>query len=183
MTGPQALDGLRDIHKSRAEREKLGARNSKTLAENIVVLTAADTADPRDLLRRLPSGRRPVILNVNDLKDENSARQLMQTLLHGVDGVRRAMAEAAFARSLRIEMQLPQLALDTGGSAFAVEKSEDLDGTYQNIAHQIRASYALGYYTAPEPGRREILVTVANPSLRVHARRVAIVGDPAAPHH
>ena len=175
LDAAEALSVLPQMRRTRGEREKAGARNRRVAGENILIVTAGDWADPRGLLRRLPPGSRPVLINADDLKSEHAAQQRMQTLLHDPQGKRRVLLESALAHSERMKLQLPQLALDTGGNAFAVDRGEDLDATYQNIAYQIRSSYALGYYTGPHSGRREIQVTVADPALRVHARRVVFV--------
>lgn len=72
---------------------------------------------------------------------------------------------------------MSDLATRTGGRTFDVEKIEDLDGTFAEVASELVRQYTLGYAPA-KPGtngeRRKITVKVTTPDAVVRARKEVV---------
>jgi len=70
---------------------------------------------------------------------------------------------------------LESLAKVTGGTAYLSDRSDDLEGIFQNIVADLRAQYLLGYYSTnmrADGGYRRIAVSIPQrPDLRIRARR------------
>jgi len=174
MTGLVALEALGELQVAKKQRRATRAKYASEPGEKTMFLTAGDQADAGDFARGRTSGRMALV-NVDDFQSAADTRDAMNLLLRDPDGTRKVMAQAAVLRGRQLQLRLPQLALDTGGNSFQIEKGEELGATYENIAFQIRSSYALAYYTRPQIGRREIQVAVRNPGFRVYARRAVIL--------
>jgi len=83
--------------------------------------------------------------------------------------------EPAFVKGFReAEFVLRQLAQETGGRAFFVQKAEELTGVYGQIADELSSQYSLGY-SPKNPKRdgawRKVAVQVARPSAVTRTRR------------
>ena len=69
--------------------------------------------------------------------------------------------------------RLNQLSSQTGGKIFLVNDLSDLSGEYSNVAHELRNTFSLAYYSsnkASQGGMRKIRVEVSNPKLQVRTR-------------
>jgi Ca-activated chloride channel family protein len=83
--------------------------------------------------------------------------------------------EPAFVKGFReAEFVLRQLAQETGGRAFFVQKAEELTGVYGQIADELSSQYSLGY--APKNPKRDgawrkVAVQVARPNAITRTRR------------
>ena len=83
--------------------------------------------------------------------------------------------EPAFVKGFReAEFVLRQLAQETGGRAFFVQKAEELTGVYGQIADELSSQYSLGY-SPKNPKRdgawRKLAVQVARPNAVTRTRR------------
>ena len=83
--------------------------------------------------------------------------------------------EPAYVKGFReAEFVLRQLAQETGGRAFFVQKAEELIGVYGQIADELSSQYSLGYASknAKRDGAwRKLSVQVARPSAVTRTRR------------
>jgi len=72
------------------------------------------------------------------------------------------------------EFVLRQLALETGGRSFFVQRAEELSGVYGQIADELSSQYTMGY-ASKNPRRdgawRKVLVQVSRPNVTVRTRR------------
>ena len=69
--------------------------------------------------------------------------------------------------------RLNQLSSQTGGKIFLVNDLSDLSGEYSNVAHELRNTFSLAYYSnnkASQGGMRKIRVEVGNPKFQVRTR-------------
>lgn len=77
--------------------------------------------------------------------------------------------------SQRAQDGMQKLAEETGGTAFAPNKPEDLEAVFRQIAAELRAQYLLQYYSADEsPNGKYLRLKVSVPGqqqLRVRARQ------------
>jgi Ca-activated chloride channel family protein len=83
--------------------------------------------------------------------------------------------EPAFVKGFReAEFILRQLAQETGGRAFFVQKAEELTSVYRQIADELSSQYSVGY-TPKNPKRdgawRKVAVQVARPNAITRTRR------------
>ena len=83
--------------------------------------------------------------------------------------------EPAYVKGFReAEFILRQLAQETGGRAFFVQKAEELTGVYGQIADELSSQYTLGY-TSRNPKRdgawRRIVVRVTAPNASARAKQ------------
>jgi Ca-activated chloride channel family protein len=83
--------------------------------------------------------------------------------------------DASFQKGFReAEFVLRQLAQETGGRAFFVQKAEELSGVYGQIADELSSQYSIGYASknARRDGAwRKINVQVSRPSVTTRTRR------------
>ena len=69
--------------------------------------------------------------------------------------------------------RLNQLSSQTGGKIFIVNDLSDLSGEYSNVAHELRNTFSLSYYSsnkASQGGMRKIRVEVGNSRFQVRTR-------------
>jgi Ca-activated chloride channel family protein len=83
--------------------------------------------------------------------------------------------EPSYVKGFReAEFVLRQLAQETGGRAFFVQKAEELSGIYGQIADELSSQYSLGY--APKNAKRDgawrkVAVQVTRPNAVTRTRR------------
>jgi Ca-activated chloride channel homolog len=72
------------------------------------------------------------------------------------------------------EFVLRQLAQETGGRSFFVQRAEELSGVYGQIADELSSQYTMGYASKnskPDGAWRKVQVQVARPNVTVRTRR------------
>jgi Ca-activated chloride channel homolog len=83
--------------------------------------------------------------------------------------------DATYQKGFReAEFVLRQLAQETGGRAFFVQKAEELSGVYGQIADELSSQYSIGYASTNfrrDGGWRKIQVQVARPNVTTRTRR------------
>lgn len=76
--------------------------------------------------------------------------------------------------------RLSQLSGETGGKMFLVADLSDLKGEYSKVAHELRHTFSLAYYSN-NPGRqggmRRVRVEMKDPGLRVRTRTIYFVPE------
>ncbi len=82
--------------------------------------------------------------------------------------------EGALKGFREAEFVLRQLAQETGGRSFFVQRAEELSGVYGHIADELSSQYTMGY-ASKNPKRdgawRKVLVQVSRPNTTVRTRR------------
>lgn len=76
--------------------------------------------------------------------------------------------------------RLNKLSRETGGKMFLVDDLSDLAGEYSKVAHELRNTFSLSYYSNKQGrklGMRRIQVRVKNPDFRVRTRTSYFVGS------
>ena len=74
--------------------------------------------------------------------------------------------------------RLNQLSEDTGGKMFVVADLSDLTGEYSKVAHELRHTFSLAYYSnnlGNDGGLRQVRVEVKDPKLQVRTRKTYFV--------
>jgi Ca-activated chloride channel family protein len=83
--------------------------------------------------------------------------------------------DATYQKGFReAEFVLRQLAQETGGRAFFVQKAEELSGVYGQIADELSSQYSIGYASTNirrDGSWRKIQVQVARPNVTTRTRR------------
>ena len=80
--------------------------------------------------------------------------------------------------------RLSQLSGDTGGKMFLVADLSDLTGEYSKVAHELRHTFSLAYYSKKQrrqAGMRRIRVEVKDPTLGVRTRTIYYVPEAGPP--
>lgn len=80
--------------------------------------------------------------------------------------------------------RLNQLSGETGGKMFLVADLSDLSGEYSKVAHELRHTFSLAYYSNNQQrqgGMRRIRVEVKNPRLSVRTRTIYFVPEAGLP--
>ena len=80
--------------------------------------------------------------------------------------------------------RLIQLSGDTGGKMFLVADLSDLTGEYSKVAHELRHTFSLAYYSnnlGRQGGMRRVRVEMKDPRLRVRTRTAYYVSGTSRP--
>jgi len=108
----------------------------------------------------------------NRLDDVMRELQLTTCLFYSINPRGPSYSKNLFGR--RAQESMEQLARQTGGASFVVDKVEDLTEFYDRIADELQGQYLLGYYSPAKTGsriyRRISIKVRARPDLQVKAR-------------
>jgi len=176
LSPAEALAALRQIRRPSGAQQGAPVVKGPALPDHILFLTEEGSRGPREFVdKALPAQGTYVVLSVEEFANENETQVAMQTLIRDGEGIRKVRQHVANKEHEALQTRLPQLTVDSGGALFPMQNSKQLEGIYQQIADQIRASYTLGYYTDAPAGRQQIDVLVPGRDARVHARRALVV--------
>ena len=108
----------------------------------------------------------------NRLDDVMRELQLTTCLFYSINPRGPSYSKNLFGR--RAQESMEQLARQTGGASFVVDKVEDLTEFYDRIADELQGQYLLGYYSPAKTGsriyRRISIKVRARPDLQVKTR-------------
>ncbi len=184
--GSRVYDGvamaLRSLQPTRGGRKAIvvlsdGMENSSRVSfEELRRLLAEDDAVfyPITILNK---DRQKEILERYILKNEDKAEDPY------VENARLSLSVLEEVYQIQTE-RLSQLSGDTGGKMFLVADLSDLTGEYSKVAHELRHTFSLAYYSKNQgrpAGMRQIRVEVKDPGLRVRTRTIYFVPESSPP--
>lgn len=120
----------------------------------------------------------------DNLRDAEEGESLIYTIRFGhfpSNPPSYANKKHYYERVEEIDSYMKDLAQKTGGRAFQIEETADLEKTFTSIAEELSRQYSLGYYpkeTYKLKERRQIKVRVNIPNAAVRSRDGYIVGAP-----
>lgn len=120
---------------------------------------------------RTEQGRR-VILTLTDGADSCDFPDCVEF----EDVMRRATREEFMIYAVAMDdrglgSEVVQLAIETGGGHFELERKDDLTATFARVAEELRHQYLLGFTPAADGRQHKLEVHIARPNMRARARR------------
>ncbi len=167
LTPKEAGSVARELGSPQLQRFS-GPPQPKTRLPNLLVFTDRERTGVT-MLGQSVDMESATILAPEALTPEQS-KQALHLLVHQRDQLRRLVWEQRRQAADRAR----QLADETGGEAWFIRDLQELPQTYAKVAEQVRASYALGYYSRAAPGRHRLRVDVPGRAVTVRARQIVI---------
>jgi VWFA-related protein len=126
----------------------------------------------RELERDTESIRKVMVL-ITDGKENTSvtSEQTAMRLAHAVGVVIFTVGfQGVEAANARKDIQLRQLAADTGGGYFSVDPRDPLEPVFSRIGEELRGQYVLGFEPGSASSVGALKVGIKTPGLKVRAR-------------
>jgi Ca-activated chloride channel family protein len=130
-----------------------------------------------DLRRSLAQG--DAVLYPVTVLNKDRQKNVLETYIRSakkgdpyVDGARKSLSVLEEVYQIQTE-RLQMLSEETGGRIYLVGDLADLAGEYSKVAHELRNTFSLAYYSKNQWNdgvMRKIRVEVKDPRYRVHSR-------------